>query len=63
MKYREEQGLCLLDSMRQSGGEKSVATMLFLMALQHISQAPIRIVDEINQVWSLDFNLRRLGYG
>ena len=33
----------------QSGGEKSVSTMLFLIALQDLSEAPFRLVDEINQ--------------
>ena len=34
----------------QSGGEKSVATMLYLLALQELSaNVPFRIVDEINQ--------------
>lgn len=34
----------------QSGGEKSVATMLYLLALQELSDnVPFRIVDEINQ--------------
>ena len=33
----------------QSGGEKSVATMLYLLSLQGVTDAPFRIVDEINQ--------------
>lgn len=32
-----------------SGGEKSCATMVFILALQGISTAPFRVVDEINQ--------------
>ena len=33
----------------QSGGEKSVSTALFMMALQELTQVPFRCVDEINQ--------------
>ncbi|XP_056154984.1 structural maintenance of chromosomes protein 5 [Lampris incognitus] len=33
----------------QSGGERSVSTMLYLMALQEINRCPFRVVDEINQ--------------
>ena len=33
----------------QSGGEKSVATALYIIALQEMTQVPFRCVDEINQ--------------
>lgn len=33
----------------QSGGEKSVSTMLYLISLQNLTQFPFRVVDEINQ--------------
>ena len=33
----------------QSGGEKSVTTALYIMALQEMTQVPFRCVDEINQ--------------
>jgi chromosome segregation ATPase len=33
----------------QSGGERSVATMLYLVSLQQLSKCPFRLVDEINQ--------------
>lgn len=49
VKFREEEGLSVLDSHRQSGGERAVSTMFYLMALQSLSQAPFRVVDEINQ--------------
>eukprot|EP00041_Stephanoeca_diplocostata_P023021 m.558794 g.558794 ORF g.558794 m.558794 type:complete len:454 (+) comp22200_c1_seq24:2321-3682(+) len=41
--------LVLLEAGRQSGGEKSVSTMLYLMSLQMLSPCPFRVVDEINQ--------------
>jgi hypothetical protein len=31
----------------QSGGERAVATILFLISLQMCSQAPFRLVDEV----------------
>lgn len=39
----------MLTGTRQSGGERSVSTMLFLIALQQLSMSPFRVVDEINQ--------------
>ncbi len=33
----------------QSGGEKSVVTALYMMALQEMTSVPFRCVDEINQ--------------
>ncbi len=35
--------------MHQSGGERSVSTMLFLLSLQQLTHSPFRVVDEINQ--------------
>ena len=49
VKFRETEKLEKLNSFRQSGGEKSVSTILYLLALQKIDTAPFRLVDEINQ--------------
>lgn len=49
VKFRESEPLSLLDSHRQSGGERAVSTIFYLMALQSLSRAPFRVVDEINQ--------------
>jgi len=38
----------VLDSLTQSGGERSVATMLFLLALQQHLKSPFRAVDEFD---------------
>lgn len=38
-----------LTAQQQSGGERSVSTMLYLMALQELCPVPFRCVDEINQ--------------
>jgi chromosome segregation protein len=38
----------VLDAYTQSGGERSVATMLFLMALQQYLKSPFRAVDEFD---------------
>src|SRR3990170_2839208 len=35
-----------LNSYAQSGGERSIATMAFLLALQHYVRSPFRAVDE-----------------
>ncbi|MCJ7770675.1 hypothetical protein MUP37_03755, partial [Candidatus Bathyarchaeota archaeon] len=38
----------VLDAFTQSGGERSVATMLFLIALQQYLRSPFRAVDEFD---------------
>jgi len=47
--YRQGQAPVLLKKTVQSGGERSVATIMFLMALQDMVKSPFRVVDEINQ--------------
>ena len=49
VKFRENESLSVLDSHRQSGGERAVSTIFYLMALQSMARAPFRVVDEINQ--------------
>uniref|UniRef100_A0A7C3FDE5 RecF/RecN/SMC N-terminal domain-containing protein n=1 Tax=Candidatus Methanomethylicus mesodigestus TaxID=1867258 RepID=A0A7C3FDE5_9CREN len=38
----------VLDAYAQSGGERAVATMAFLLALQHNLKSPVRAVDEFD---------------
>ncbi|KAI5296150.1 Structural maintenance of chromosomes protein 5 [Ascosphaera acerosa] len=49
VKFRESEPLSVLDAHRQSGGERAVSTIFYLMALQSLSKSPFRVVDEINQ--------------
>jgi chromosome segregation ATPase len=49
VKFREQNALRPLNHQTQSGGERSVSTMLYLMALQELCPVPFRCVDEINQ--------------
>ncbi|MEN2495356.1 MAG: Structural maintenance of chromosomes protein 5 [Marteilia pararefringens] len=49
VKYRNEEALQQLNSYHQSGGERSVATILYMLALQDITTVPFRCLDEINQ--------------
>ncbi|KAI5302870.1 Structural maintenance of chromosomes protein 5 [Ascosphaera pollenicola] len=49
VKFRESEPLSILDAHRQSGGERAVSTIFYLMALQSLSKSPFRVVDEINQ--------------
>ncbi|KAK9323611.1 P-loop containing nucleoside triphosphate hydrolase protein [Lipomyces orientalis] len=49
VKFREHEQLQLLTHQRQSGGERSVSTIFYLMSLQCVTKAPFRVVDEINQ--------------
>lgn len=49
VKFRENEELALLNAHRQSGGERAVSTIFYLMALQSLSASPFRVVDEINQ--------------
>ena len=39
-----------LDAYHQSGGERSVSTMVYMLSLQELANVPFRVVDEINQV-------------
>lgn len=49
VKFRNNEELQQLTRFHQSGGERSVSTILYLMALQQHAQSPFRVVDEINQ--------------
>ncbi|KAG5421014.1 SMC5 [Candida metapsilosis] len=49
VKFRHESELKVLDHQSQSGGERAVSTIFYIMSLQGLSDAPFRIVDEINQ--------------
>ncbi|KAI8330175.1 P-loop containing nucleoside triphosphate hydrolase protein [Chlamydoabsidia padenii] len=49
VKFRDHEKLQLLTGQRQSGGERAVSTILYLMSLQSLARAPFRVVDEINQ--------------
>ena len=49
VKFREAEAMSKLTAHQQSGGERSVSTILYLMAMQEISVSPFRVVDEVNQ--------------
>ena len=49
VKFRDSEPLQDLTAHRQSGGERSVATALYMLALQELTTVPFRCVDEINQ--------------
>ncbi|XP_050732110.1 structural maintenance of chromosomes protein 5-like [Eriocheir sinensis] len=49
VKFRDHQKLQELTPHQQSGGERAVSTALYLLALQSLTAAPFRCVDEINQ--------------
>jgi len=49
VKFRDGEQMQKLDAHVQSGGERSVSTMLYLISLQDITPCPFRLVDEINQ--------------
>jgi hypothetical protein len=47
--FRGNANLQVLSARVQSGGERSVSTIMYLMALQDLMVSPFRCVDEINQ--------------
>ncbi|CAN6615956.1 structural maintenance of chromosomes protein 5 [Trichomonascus vanleenenianus] len=47
--FRKDAPMQRLTGQRQSGGERAVSTVLYLMALQEVAKSPFRAVDEINQ--------------
>ncbi|XP_042143029.1 structural maintenance of chromosomes protein 5 [Ixodes scapularis] len=49
VKFRDNERLTELSAAHQSGGERSVATVVYMMALQELTSVPFRCVDEINQ--------------
>lgn len=49
VRFRDGQEMQELSRGVQSGGEKSVTTAVYMMALQELTQVPFRCVDEINQ--------------
>jgi len=49
VKFRDKEKLQLLTGQRQSGGERSLTTILYLMSLTELARAPFSLVDEINQ--------------
>ncbi|KPM00425.1 SMC protein-like protein [Sarcoptes scabiei] len=49
VKFRDSEPMQDLDAYHQSGGERSVATMVYMLSLQELAHVPFRVVDEINQ--------------
>ncbi|KJE96048.1 hypothetical protein CAOG_06422 [Capsaspora owczarzaki ATCC 30864] len=49
VKFRQSESLMRLTANHQSGGERTVSTMIYLLSLQQLTKCPFRIVDEINQ--------------
>ncbi|KAI0981809.1 hypothetical protein GJ496_007670 [Pomphorhynchus laevis] len=49
VQFRKESAMRSLSFGFQSGGERSVATMLYLLSLQFCVTCPFRLVDELNQ--------------
>ena len=50
VKYRSQEPLIELSANHHSGGERAVATALYMLAMQELTVVPFRCVDEINQV-------------
>lgn len=61
VKFRDSEQLKELSAFQQSGGERSVATMIYMIALQELTHVPFRVVDEINQVKLILFDQNRRG--
>ncbi len=49
VKFRDKSDLQVLSAQVHSGGERSVSTIMYLMAMQNMMVSPFRCVDEINQ--------------
>ncbi|KAG7097539.1 hypothetical protein E1B28_004878 [Marasmius oreades] len=49
VKFRDHEKLSILTGQRQSGGERSLTTILYLMSLTEEARTPFSLVDEINQ--------------
>ena len=60
VRFRDEEEMGELSRGRQSGGEMSVTTAVFMLSLQDLTTVPFRCVDEINQ--GLDERNERRGW-
>lgn len=49
VKFRDNEQLQQLTANRQSGGERSISTITYLLSLTEMSRSPFSLVDEINQ--------------
>ncbi|CDR42417.1 CYFA0S09e03136g1_1 [Cyberlindnera fabianii] len=49
VKFRDDAPLKALDSHTQSGGERAVSTVYYMISMQELTVSPFRVVDEINQ--------------
>ncbi|KAL7298761.1 hypothetical protein TKK_0008507 [Trichogramma kaykai] len=49
IKFRDADELQTLTRTHQSGGERTVTTAIYMLALQELTRVPFRCVDEINQ--------------
>lgn len=58
VRFRDGEQMCQLTANRQSGGERSVSTMFFLICLQDLTKCPFRMVDEINQARTRALQMR-----
>ncbi|KAF5093314.1 hypothetical protein D0Z00_004126 [Geotrichum galactomycetum] len=47
--FRDNTEMQVLNHQRQSGGERSISTIFYLISLQGLTKSPFRVVDEINQ--------------
>ncbi|GFW52281.1 structural maintenance of chromosomes protein 5 [Trichonephila clavipes] len=49
LKYRVDEDFMELSQTHHSGGECSVAAIIFILSLQELTEVPFRCIDEINQ--------------
>ena len=72
VRFRDNEEWSELSKGRQSGGEMSVTTAIYMLALQELTTVPFRCVDEINQgldernerrVWDMILNAATEGKG
>ncbi|KAJ1022424.1 hypothetical protein NDA16_003413 [Ustilago loliicola] len=49
VKFRNSEELAPLSAQHQSGGERTLSTIMYIMSLLQLSRSPFTLVDEINQ--------------
>ena len=49
VKFRNAEELAPLSAQHQSGGERTLSTIMYIMSLLQLSRSPFTLVDEINQ--------------
>ncbi|EDO06042.1 structural maintenance of chromosomes family protein [Babesia bovis T2Bo] len=61
VKFHQDRDLLPLNASYQSGGERGVTTMVYILAVQHLTTNAFFVIDEINQGLDANYEKRIMG--